>query len=248
MSSPAQVRANQANAQLSTGPKSAQGKAQSSANSTKEGFCSKQPVVAPEEDEDFAALRAALIEDTHPEGALEQEYFQRLLTYGWNLRRTRAAESSILATVDLGDEVDSARLLRVARYRRDLERSHDRALRELRQLQTQRAILLQQHDCVIDELSTKTPLADLARITSHTDPYIHFMNSTLQRPPVNLATSREQARRDHSNAVSRNEANQAQLSPDEAAERIFDDRLTPAGLDALMDIYTAPPAVPALAA
>lgn len=47
--------ANQANAHLSTGPKSAQGKAKSSANSTKEGFNGKTAVIAPGEEEDFAA-------------------------------------------------------------------------------------------------------------------------------------------------------------------------------------------------
>jgi hypothetical protein len=194
MASLAQTLANQANAQLSTGPRTPAGKAASAANSTKEGFTAKSPVVEPDEDQAFAAFRADLLADTHPEGALEQEFFQRLLTYGWNLRRARAAESHLLSTVDLGDESGCARLLRVARYRRDLERSHDRALRELRQLQTQRAVLLQQHDKLIGEIYSITPLAELARITTHTDPYIHALNGAFRRMPHSLPVSREQAR------------------------------------------------------
>jgi hypothetical protein len=252
MASIAQTLANQANAQLSTGPRTPEGKAKSSTNATKEGFTAQSPIVEPDEDPAFAAFRAALLDDTRPEGALEEEFFQRLLTYGWNLRRARAAESRLLATVDFCDEAGCARLVRVARYRRDLERSHDRALRELRQLQTQRAILLQQHNEVIAGISSITPLAELARITSHTDPFIHAMNYPLSRPPLSLAVSREQARRDvaEESAAAQTENSRNEPSPEaESLETIChamrDDRLTGAEKAELLDLYCQPPAVAA---
>jgi hypothetical protein len=250
MASMVQTLANQANAQLSTGPRTPEGKARSSSNSTKEGFTGKSPVIGPDEDQLFAAYQAALLDDTHPEGALEEEFFQRLLIYGWNLRRARAAESRLLATVDLEDEVESARLIRVARYRRDLERSHDRALHELRHLQTQRAVLLQQHDSVIAEISSITPLAELARITTHTDPLIHAMNGPLRPPLLSLAVSREQARRDAAEHAAehaaQNEPNPTAPSADQVAEAIQDGRLSAEEMTALLDLYTCPPPVAAL--
>jgi len=242
MSSLAQTLANQANAQLSTGPRTPEGKAKSSANSTKEGFLAKTPVVAPEEEDAFAEYSDSLFDDTHPEGALEFEFFDRLLTYGWNLRRARAAESRLLATIDLAEEIESARLLRVARYRRDLERSHDRALRELRHLQTQRAVLLQQHNNVIAEISSITPLADLARLTTHTDPFIHAMNNPFCPPPPSLASSRAQGRRDAAEDAAQNEAN-SELSPvGQAAAALSDDRLTAEQWDELLELHTRPSA------
>jgi hypothetical protein len=241
MATTAQTIANKANAQRSTGPKSPEGKAVSATNSTKDGFTAKFPVVDPGEDEHFARFKATLIQDTRPEGALEEEFFDRLLTYGWNLRRARAAESRLLAAVDLADEVDSARLLRVARYRRDLERSHDRALRELRHLQTQRAILLQQQDSIIAGFSAIAPLAELSRITTHTDPMIHAANNPMRPPQTSLAPSRAKARRGPAGENAQNEPNPAPLTEDEVIAALCDNRLTTAERDALVELYTRPP-------
>ena len=49
MATAAQIQANQHNAQLSTGPRTAEGKARSAANSTRHGFCS-QSVLLPGDD------------------------------------------------------------------------------------------------------------------------------------------------------------------------------------------------------
>jgi hypothetical protein len=139
MSTSAQIAANQANAQLSTGPRTPEGKAASSANATREGFCARTPVVSPEQQPEFVAYRAGLEKSLQPQGALEDEFFQRVVTYGWNLRRVRAAEASLLATLDLLDELASPHLFRIARYRRDLERAYDHALAELRRWQDARS-------------------------------------------------------------------------------------------------------------
>ncbi|MBI4889381.1 MAG: hypothetical protein HY821_02070, partial [Acidobacteria bacterium] len=173
MASAAQILANQANAQLSTGPKSPEGKARSAANSTKDGLTSANPVVDSHQSEEFHSYRQALENDTHPEGPIEHEYFHRLLTAGWNLRRARTLESELLdKTNPSTDDQDAARLHRIARYRRELERTYDRALKQLQTLQTQRAILLQRPAEIIDAVARLTPLASLTAIAPDKAPFL----------------------------------------------------------------------------
>ncbi len=173
MASPAQIAANQANAQLSTGPKSPEGKARSAANSTKDGLTSANPIVDSHQSEEFASYRQALELDTHPEGPIEHEYFHRLLTAGWNLRRARLLDSDLLAGTNPNErDQDAARLHRIARYRRELERTYDRALNQLQVLQTQRAILLQRPAEIIDAVARFTPLACLGAIAPDKAPFL----------------------------------------------------------------------------
>ncbi len=79
MPSTAQYTANQANAQLSTGPRTAEGKARVSQNARTHGFTSQSLLVAEADRPAFDTLRTGLIEDTRPEGALENEIFRSLL-------------------------------------------------------------------------------------------------------------------------------------------------------------------------
>jgi hypothetical protein len=173
MASAAQVLANRANALKSTGPRTLEGKVRSAQNSRTHGFTAATLFIPDDERAEFEAFSRELIRDTRPEGALEHEFFGRLLTSAWNLRRVRLAESRLLASSELdSDDQAALRLERLARYRRGLERAHDCALAELRNLQTQRAVLLQQDDSVIAVVYEHTPLAQLSRLTRNTDPYI----------------------------------------------------------------------------
>jgi hypothetical protein len=205
MSSAAQFAANRANSQLSTGPRTAEGKARSSQNARKEGFSAQTLRIPADQQVGFDDYRREVLHDTRPDGAVEREYADRILLYGWNLRRVRAAEAELLAGSDyVEDEVDGARLHRLARYRRDLERSYDRALAELRRLQTQRAVLLQQHDRLVHAFLDRTPMAELSAITRHTDtvidrsthPLIHRgrrLSGILRADPRQEATQKEAA-------------------------------------------------------
>lgn len=174
MASAFQTAANQANAQHSTGPRTPEGKTRVAQNARKHGFCAQTLRLAPEEQPLFDALQKGLLEDTRPEGALENEIFRRLLTHAWNLRRIESFESRILVSADplSIDDAPQSNLERWARYRRDVERSYYRALNELRKLQTQRAALLQQEDQVIEALYSATPLAEITRLTKQTDSFI----------------------------------------------------------------------------
>lgn len=135
------LAANRANAQLSTGPKTAEGKAKSSANALRHGLSAREVVVAPEErarfDEFLADYQASLL----PEGALETDLFSAIVHAAWNLRRIRILEAQIAPTdADfLLDEQIEAKLDRLARYYKRFESTLLRCTRELRAIQSNRA-------------------------------------------------------------------------------------------------------------
>ncbi|QOY86226.1 hypothetical protein [Paludibaculum fermentans] len=166
MASAAQVTANQANARLSTGPASAEGKAQSAQNARKHGLTSLALKIGEYERIEFDTLAAELRLQTRPTGCLEEELFHRILSHSWNLRRIETFESLILAETNPLAEPgpEAANLDRYARYRRDLERSLYRALNELRKLQTERSALLLQRAPAIQSFAENAPLADVTRL------------------------------------------------------------------------------------
>jgi len=186
MPSLAQYTANQANAQLSTGPRTAEGKARVAQNARTHGFTGQSLLVADEDKPAFEALRAGLIEDTRPEGALEAEIFRRLLSHAWNLRRIESFEARVLAETDplASSEAEQLKLERWARYRRDVERGFYRALNELRKLQTQRAALLQQDSHVVAAFYENAPLAEITRLTKQTDSFFRQPASPTPTPVV----------------------------------------------------------------
>jgi hypothetical protein len=221
MSSAAQIAANRVNSQLSTGPRTPEGKARSSQNARKEGFNSATLHILPEQKDEFERFRQAVHRDTRPDGAIESEYVHRLIASGWNLRRVRYLESELLADSDfVGDELDAAKLQRLARYRRDLERTYDRALAELRRLQTQRNVLIQQPDAVVGTILDRTPMAELSAITKLTDPVLRKANHPLFHPADAFSEIRR-GRRNQPQAVSRNEVNPEPATHPLAAEIAF---------------------------
>ncbi|QOY91243.1 hypothetical protein [Paludibaculum fermentans] len=166
MASAAQITANQANAKLSTGPVTAQGKARTAQNARRHGLTARNPHISEEDHAEFAALEARLLRETHPKSCLEEEVFHRILSHTWNLRRIETFESAILAETDPIDfsETDAARLNHFARYRRDLERALYRAMNELRKLQTERALLQLQSPFAVHALTEAAPMAEVSKL------------------------------------------------------------------------------------
>ena len=66
--SAAKLAANRANAQLSTGPKTEEGKAAVSKNAVRHGLSSTEVIVRDGEREEFENLQAELLEEVSPEG------------------------------------------------------------------------------------------------------------------------------------------------------------------------------------
>jgi len=97
MISEKQLVANHANALLSTGPKTEEGRKRSSMNARRHGITGQVTTMT---DEDRAAhdeLTKALIQNLAPEGAMEIQLAQRIATDSWRLNRLSAIEDNLFA-------------------------------------------------------------------------------------------------------------------------------------------------------
>ena len=97
--SQSQLEANRLNAQKSTGPRTADGKARSSQNALKHGLSAKYPASSGEDPAEFAAFSEALFEDLAPEGAIEAYLVQRFADIAWRLKRVPHFEAGLMTYV-----------------------------------------------------------------------------------------------------------------------------------------------------
>ena len=139
--SAARLAANAANARLSTGPRTSEGKARSAQNARKHGLTAKDLVIGPEDRDEFNEMLAGFQADVAPQGALQQALFDELVASAWNLRRVRRMETELCAGpatyLDLlNDDEIQTRLDRLARHKSRQERTFHRSLKELKALQT----------------------------------------------------------------------------------------------------------------
>jgi len=133
------------------------------------GLTFRDVVLLEDEKEAFAHLQESLEAELQPQGALEQDLFRQLVVAAWNIRRVRRLEAKLVPDVSdpmLEDLADPA-LTRLARYQARFERSYFRCLRELRILQTNRAL----RSCMEPRKTEREPLpvlASVAEITKRT--------------------------------------------------------------------------------
>ena len=96
MATKRQIAANRRNARRSTGPKSAAGKAASSANALRHGLAAARAVVLPDEDgEAYERLRQGVLADLDPAGALQEALAQRIVVLLWRLDRAARLEAEL---------------------------------------------------------------------------------------------------------------------------------------------------------
>ena len=98
MTTEKQIQANRANAQRSTGPRTANGKRRSAQNALKHGLTAATPVLPDEDPAAFQALRDRMFSHFDPISHLEEELVEDLVSVLWRLRRVPAIESTILQT------------------------------------------------------------------------------------------------------------------------------------------------------
>ncbi len=150
MSSKFQINANRNNAQHSTGPKSDAGKAASSQNSFKHGLAGSQIVIPGEDPADYDRHRETLHRCYKPADEAEAMLIDQISIATWRLERAHKIEASALGqlTVNSHDPTyclagflvwEDTKIIRIQRYIVQFERSYQRALRELRLLQSSRA-------------------------------------------------------------------------------------------------------------
>lgn len=95
MASDAQISANRLNAQKSTGPRSAVGKAKSSRNATTHGLTARAVLISGESPEEFAALREQLIVECDPVSVIDWQLVEKLACDFWRLARIPAFEAAL---------------------------------------------------------------------------------------------------------------------------------------------------------
>ncbi|SRR5258706_1755140 len=91
-----QNRASRRNAQLSTGPKTPEGKAKSSLNALKHGLTSAQVLAPSERQEEFDAHASSFRDHFAPIDPLESVLVEQIIVATWRLRRCRIIERFIL--------------------------------------------------------------------------------------------------------------------------------------------------------
>jgi hypothetical protein len=110
MATQKQIKANRANAQDSTGPRTGAGKARSRLNARKHGLTAGLLVIGTEDASEFDTLRATLMEQYDPITPDECELVEYLASLLWRLRRVPLFEAAIFAArraqvaTDLGEE------------------------------------------------------------------------------------------------------------------------------------------------
>ena len=97
MSSTLQVAANQANAQLSTGPRTEEGKKRSSLNALKTGLTGRTILLPGEDAEAYRAHCQNWLEANNPVGHEETELVQSLADTRWRQDRAFALEQNLFA-------------------------------------------------------------------------------------------------------------------------------------------------------
>ncbi len=142
-----QAAASRANAQKSTGPRTAQGKAASRYNALKHGIYAQHQIMFDESAEDLAELAAEYHEQYSPADAKERFLVDTLVHNEWRLRRMRRVEAvlwehaadSFLAQHPDAEACNSADAFttnsgyfeRLQRVVNGCERNYHRALKEL---------------------------------------------------------------------------------------------------------------------
>ena len=183
MATPAQILANRENAQLSTGPRSEEGKANSSANALRHGLAARGLIVLPGQEPAFEQLETGLRTSLCPIGTLQETLFTCILESAWNLHRCRLAEAQLYlsatdANIDpLLDFQNEAKYARIHRYARQSQNSMLRVMRELGKIQTEIQYRQEIHALAPKELQSKE--AQSLRPTA--DPTPHRAKALLEK-------------------------------------------------------------------
>ena len=95
--SPAQLAANRANSQLSTGPRTAQGQARSSTNALRTGLTGRTVLLPGDSAEAYVTHIEQLTAEWRPVGARESNLVMSIADTEWRLRRVPALEYALFA-------------------------------------------------------------------------------------------------------------------------------------------------------
>ena len=149
--SPAQSEASRQNGARSAGPATAAGKARSALNGVRHGLCGRTFFLLPDEDsEEFREHEATLLAAWQPRDLAEHDAASVVIRALWREMRADRLEAQILNDLfgaDGIEDADERRAVKAAamkalgtllRYRGQIAREHDAAMRELEALRHRR--------------------------------------------------------------------------------------------------------------
>lgn len=202
-----QLAANRLNAQKSTGPKTPQGKARVAANAVTHGLTATCPVLNSEDPAAYARFRTGMTARLAPAGDIETLLADRVINLAWRLQRAQnyesyvldnlihsaadnpapdvpaspdASVSTILAQILLDDFTGPQVLEKLQRYESRIERGFYKALKELRQTQSNDPMISPCKDNSslhprhgIEESSQRGGPAKPSLTVEHSEPSIH---------------------------------------------------------------------------
>jgi uncharacterized protein YecA (UPF0149 family) len=146
MATPAQILANRLNAERSSGPVTAEGRARVSQNATKLGLFSVVNFVRFEEQDIFNEFESGYMVELSPRTPLEQTFSREIVQAAWRLRRCASLE--VAPPENMTDEELDRLQTSIDRARAAAQRTLHRSLKELRRLQSEHlepaAVLIQQ--------------------------------------------------------------------------------------------------------
>ena len=156
MTTAAQKRANKQNAQLSTGPRTTEGKQRTALNALKHGFRAKDPLIPGEDPDEFNRHAGELLFELGPIGVIEENLVDQLIDITWRLKRFGRIEAAVVnelydsaAEQEENKHKDGEQLLgkslahdhalnRLSRYEAQLARRYHNVMKELREVRKQR--------------------------------------------------------------------------------------------------------------
>ncbi|MCC6587781.1 MAG: hypothetical protein IT168_13890 [Bryobacterales bacterium] len=139
---------------------------QGNQNARRHGLTSN--IVLPHQLNDFNTLRNELLAQCRPEGVLETTAFERVLSARWNMFRAQEAEANLLFECEEDqDPLTNPKTRPLAdlfsRYYTRFEGSYNRALKQLKDFQTNRAVETLKANPETDQ-KTLPPLTELQKI------------------------------------------------------------------------------------
>ena len=168
----AQIAANQANAQHSTGPTSPEGKATVSQNRRSHGLTGKFTLLPWEDRADHNALIDSVYTEYKPDSETEYRLADSLIQHYWLMQRALHLQEQILLEPAHAADVDNKRLALFMRYQTTHERSYYKAQRELQNLQKQKKkeqIGFESQQRQSESVEAKTRLANARALTLEVD-------------------------------------------------------------------------------
>jgi hypothetical protein len=137
MASAAQIHANQANAQHSSGPITEEGKARVSQNRLIHGLTGHFAVASYECPDQFKQLCAEIQNENQPQNTEEQRLVDAIIQHYWLVQRALSLQSMLMFSGNL-DADDQKKLALYLRYQTTNERSYHKARTELQNLRKQK--------------------------------------------------------------------------------------------------------------